>query len=130
MAKKTSVVLIVVGDNGVLEPVIPVRAAPDANVWFVMSNEHATHDFKLEIRDFKQKETMTSALPIQGAASHFRRLSPGEVDVVKVKTKDQTNFGAGNALPYTTYKYNVEVTDLTAGTAAVVVDPDYDVPPA
>ena len=130
MAKATSVAVIVVDDTGKLEPVQAVRATPGSTVLFVMSNEHATHDFKVEFKDFKRKETAAAALPIQGAASHFRRLSPGEVDTVKVKMRPTGDFGSGaGLLPYTTYKYTVEVTDLTAGTAAVPTDPDLDVPP-
>ena len=131
MPKKTSLVLIVVDDTGELEPVQPVRATPHSTVMFVLSNEHTAHDFKVEVKDFKRKETMTAALPIQGAASHFRRLSPGEVDFIKVSVQPQANFGSGaGLLPYTTYKYTVEVTDLTVGSAPVPTDPDFDVPPA
>jgi hypothetical protein len=128
MAQTSAVVLVVVDASGVLVPVNPVRAQPDTKIVFVLLNEHATNDFKVEITDFKVKETSVPAQPL-GAASHFRKLKAGEVDLIKEKTG--ANFGSGNGqLPFTTYKYTVNVTDLTAGTATVPNDPELDVPPA
>jgi hypothetical protein len=130
MPKKLTVAFLAVDQNGVLEPVPPIRAAPGTTVMFVMTNDHPTDDFKVEFKDFKRKETMAAALPIEGPASHFRTLSAGETETVKVKTKAAASFGSGvGLLPYTTYKYSVAITNQTAGTPTVLVDPDYDVPP-
>jgi hypothetical protein len=132
MGKKTGrhVCYIVVDSAGKLEDVDPVRAAPDSVVLFIMSNEHATSDMKVEIKDFKRKETMTTLNPIATAGSLTRNLSPGEVDSIKVKLHPKAKFGStGGLLPYTTYKYTVEVTDLTLG-GMTPYDPDIDVPPA
>ena len=127
MAQTSSVVLIVVDAAGQLVPVQPVRAAPNSRVVFIVINEHATQDFKVEITDFKIKETRAPAQPL-GARSHFRRVNTGEVDVIKEKTG--ANFGSGaGQLPFTTYKYTVNVTDLTAGTPTVAHDPELDIPP-
>jgi hypothetical protein len=128
MPKKTSIALLTIDATGVLEFVQPVRATPDSTVLIVMSNEHAADDFRVVVRDFRRKETMTAALPLVGAASHSRLLHPGEVDFVKVKTLPAANFGNGG-LPYTTYKYTVDVTNLSAGTPTVPVDPELDVCP-
>ena len=128
MPKKTSLVLLTVDAAGVLEPVQPVRAEPGSTLLIIMSNEHATDDFKIEVKDFKRKETMTPALPLVGAASHYRRVNAGEIDTVRVKTLPAANFGGGQ-LFYTTYKYTVVVTNLTAATAPVPIDPELDVCP-
>ena len=128
MPKKTSIALLTIDETGVLEFVQPVRATPDSTVLFVMSNEHATDDFRVAIRDFKRKENLNAALPLVGAASHSRLLHPGEVDFVKVKTLPKASFGNAG-LPYTTYKYTVDVTNLSAGTPTVPIDPELDVCP-
>lgn len=128
MPKAVSVVFLTVDTTGRLETVQPIRAYPDSTVIFVMSNEHGTDDFKVEIKDFKRKETMSAALPLAGGPSHYRNLTPGEIDDVKIKTLPRGSFG-GAGLPFTTYKYTVEVTNLTAGTAPVPIDPELDVCP-
>lgn len=132
MGKKTGrhVCYIVVDSAGKLEDVDPIRAAPDSVVLFIMSNEHATNDMKVEIKDFKRKETMTPLSPIATGGSLTRNLSPGEVDSIKVKLHPKGKFGSNSGqLPYTTYKYTVEVTDLTLA-VTTPYDPDIDVPPA
>ncbi len=128
MPKRTSIVLLTVDATGALEPVQPGRAVPNASVVFLLSNEHPTDDFRVTVKDFKRKETMTAAMPLAGAASHARLLHAGEVDWIVVKTLPTANFGGGG-LPYTTYKYSVELTNTTAGTPAVVIDPELDVCP-
>ena|SRR5437773_4262688 len=123
----SNVVTLVVDAAGNLVPPDPARVPPNSTVVFVLINDHATDDFRVEFNNFKIKETM-AAQQILHSAGHFRRLSPGEVNCVKEKTKN--NFGSGvGMLPFTTYKYDVTVTNLTAGTAAVVLDPDFDIPP-
>src|SRR6185295_6612045 len=117
MGKKTGrhVCYIVVDSAGKLEEVDPIRAEPDSVVLFIMSNEHATHDMKVELKDFKRKETMTALTPIATGGSLARNLSPGEVDSIKVKIHPKAKFGSNpGQLPYTTYKYTVEVTDVQA----------------
>lgn len=134
MAKKTirQICEVTVDSAGKLVDVDPIRASPGMTVLFVMSNEHATDTIKVEIKDFKRKETMTAANPFTSGGPHVRNLSPGEVDSIKLTLHPKGKFGDPNAglLPYTTYKYSVVLTDTTAGTPAVVYDPDLDVPPA
>lgn len=120
------VALVVVDPAGNLQPVAPIRVEPDTLVLWIFVNQHANDDFKVEIADFKIKSTMTPALPVGG--THFRKLKPGEVDIVKEKVRPKGEFGDGK-LPYTTYKYTVNVTDLTSGAAMVPYDPDLDIPP-
>lgn len=126
--KKTGVVTLVVSDQGALETVAAGRAAPDSTLMIVISNEHATDDFKVTIKDFKRKETMAAALPLVGAPSHFRLVHPGEVDFIRVKVLPAASFGAGG-LPYTTYKYTVEIANMTTGAPPVPIDPELDVCP-
>jgi hypothetical protein len=123
------VITLIVDSTGDLIPPDDARVTPDTNVLFVLANEHAAHDFKLEFTNFRIKESGVPA-QILGSPGHFRRLSPGELTCLKEKTKPRGNFGSGaGLLPFTTYKYDVVVTDLTAGTAPVTLDPDFDVPP-
>ena len=77
MGKKTGrhVCYIVVDSAGKLEDVDPIRAAPDSVVLFIMSNEHATNDMKVEIKDFKRKETMTPLSPIATGGGSGRSAS-------------------------------------------------------
>ena len=134
MGKKTirQICEVTVDDNGKLEEVDAIRASPGMTILFVLSNEHANNTIKVEIKDFKRKETMAAANPFTSGATHVRNLSPGEVDSIKLTLQPKGKFGDPNAglLPYTTYKYSVVLTDMTAATAAVVYDPDLDVPPA
>lgn len=134
MGKKTirQICEVTVDDTGKLEEVEPIRASPGTTILFVLSNEHANNTIKVEIKDFKRRETMTAANPIATGGPHTRNLSPGEVDSIKMTLHPKAKFGDPNAglLPYTTYKYSVVLTDMTASTAAVVYDPDLDVPPA
>jgi hypothetical protein len=127
MGQTTCIVLVVIDGSGNLVPVLAARATPNTRVLFLMINEHATDDFKVEITDFKIKETMTPAQPL-GAKSHFRTVKVGDFDMVKEKTGSNFGSNAGQ-LPFTTYKYTVNVTNLTAGTATVTHDPELDIPP-
>ncbi len=132
MGKKTGrhVCYIVVDSAGKLEDVDPIRASPDSVILFIMSNEHATNDMKVELKDFKRKETMALLNPIATGGSLTRNLSPGEVDSIKVKLHTKTKFGSGpGQFPYTTYKYTVEVTDIQLA-VTTPYDPDIDIPPS
>ena len=121
------VISLIVDLHGNLIPPEDARVPPNSNVVFVLVNEHPTDDFKVEFNNFKIRETMAPQ-QILGSAGHFRRLSPGEVNCVKEKTK--ANFGSGvGQLPFTTYKYDVTVTNLTSGGGPVTLDPDFDIPP-
>jgi hypothetical protein len=123
-----AVVLLIVDPSGNLLEVPPLRAEPDSYVMWVIVNEHATDEFKVEVTNFKIKETMAAAMPI--GSTHFRRVKAGDPpDTILEKTKRLISFGAGTGLPFTTYKYSVIVTDLTTGTGPVIVDPDLDIPP-
>ena len=134
MSKKNAkrICFVTIASDGTLEDVEPIRASPGTTVLFVLSNEHPTDDIKVEIADFKRRETMTAANPIATGGPHRRTLSPGEVESLKLMLHPKARFGDPGAglLPYTTYKYSVLVTNATAGSATVTYDPDLDVPPA
>ena len=135
--EKKSVVFVTLDKAGALEDLETVRASPGSAVIFVCANEHPADTFKVEIKDFKRKETMGVLTPIATVGPYTVNLSPGETDIIRIKLHPKTKFGINPfplpnppLLPYTTYKFTVEVTNTSAGTAPVPTDPDLDVPPA
>ena len=126
---RSTVVLLEIDPAGNLIDPLPGRAEPDSQVAFVVINNHGTDKFDVEIDlpniVLKQDRT-TKANPFATAHKH-KIVVPGEIDVIKQKTRRAADFGNA-ALPYTTYKYSVIVTNQTAGTS-VTIDPDFDIPP-
>jgi hypothetical protein len=130
MSKKTVKALsfVVVGEDGKLEDVDPVRATPGSAVVFVLGNE-SRDKYEVEITDFVLKESTVAAVPFRSGLPGSRVLDPGEVDVLRGVLHPKTRFGAGAPLPYTTFKFSIKVTNRTTG-VVTVHDPDLDVPPA
>jgi len=125
------VVVLTIDKTGTLVPPDPGRAEPGQPVAFVMMNDHASHDFRVEINfdnvTTKQDKT-TKRNPFTKSGSRFHKLNPGEIDFIDQQVRPKTDFGTAT-LPFTTYKYTVQVTDVTANTPTVDYDPDWDVPP-
>ena len=129
-----TLVLLRIDSAGALVPPAPGRAEPDSTVGFIMVNDHPTKSFKVEI-DFdtittKQDKT-TPRNPFKQGGPKFHKLSPGEIDLVDTRTRLAGDFGAAT-LPFTTYKYSVEVTEVTTTgppVPPVLYDPDFDIPP-
>jgi hypothetical protein len=130
MSKKTIKALsfVVVGEDGKLEDVEPVRATPGSAVVFVLGNE--TQDkYEVEITDFVLKETKAPAVPFRSGLPGSRVLDPGEVDVLRGVLHPKGQFGAGALFPYTTFKFSIKLTNRRTG-VQTVYDPDLDVPPS
>jgi hypothetical protein len=129
MPKKKPVVVIaivVLDEQGILEDVAPIRAAPDSTVVFVLVN--GSPDVHTVAMDgFKVKANDDQKSPLSGKIrSH--KLDGGDVAAFKAHLRPKADFDGG-VVPYTTYKYTITVTNEVTG-KATPYDPDLDVPPA
>lgn len=125
---KATVVLLEIDATGNLVDPLPGRAEPDSHVAFVVINNHAdTFDVDIDPPNIVLKQDRTKKANPFATAHRHKEVKSGEIDVIKQKTRPLGDFGSA-ALPFTTYKYSVVVTNKTASTS-VTVDPDFDIPP-
>jgi len=126
--RRPIVVNIVIKDRGFLDAPACVRGEPDNRVTFVFHNEDST-DWDVHILSITEKETGLAAMPLVHPIGPGHAVTAIHKDATLMRQRLQAAFAKGTALPFTTYKYTLRLTDAGGGGVAVDLDPDMDVAP-
>jgi hypothetical protein len=105
-----------------------LHAEPSNRLTFVFHNLDNT-DWDVHILDIKEKEPKTAAMPLKDPIGPAHSVTAKKNDVTIMRQRVEDVFAKGSALPFTTYKYTLRLTDVGGGGANVDLDPDLDIAP-
>jgi hypothetical protein len=126
--RRPIVVNVVIKNRRFLDVPEAVRGEPDNRVTFVLHNEDNT-DWDVHILSITEKETGLAAMPLVHPIGPGHAVTAAHNDATLMRQRLQPMFAKGTALPFTSYKFTLRLTDAGGGGVPVDLDPDMDVAP-
>lgn len=129
MAKKRPIVFnVVIKGRKFQDPPEVVRGEPGNRLTFVFHNEDNT-DWDVHILSIKEKESGAAAMPLVHPIGAAHAVTAVKNDATFMKQRIEAVFAKGSALPFTSYKFTLRLTDKGGGGTPEDLDPDLDVAP-
>ena len=105
-----------------------IHCVPSNRLTFVFHNEDST-PYDVHILKIVEKESGTAAMPVKDPIGPTKAVTVAKNDVAILRQRIEDTFVKGSALPFTTYKYTLRLTDVGGGGAPLDLDPDLDIAP-